>query len=147
MRLNSVYLMLIRKKVYFNQKLTHPYYSSGNPPNTITLNYSVEYLTRIMFYESVQGVSHIPYVEDFAHFGQKSNSKSRWSLSKGKRNEAHCRFCVAGILPVSIKTKPYSYFSGNNKSPAILLTLLVLALLLQIRSTIGRVVIHDSRKR
>ena len=69
--------MLIRKKVYFNQKFAHPYYSSGNSPNTITLSYSVEYLTHIIFCESVLGVSHMPYAKDFAHFGQKSNSKSR----------------------------------------------------------------------
>ena len=53
--------MLVRKKVYFNQKFAHPYYSSGNSPNTITLSYSVEYLTRIIFCESVLGVSHMLY--------------------------------------------------------------------------------------
>ena len=66
-----------KKKVYFNQKFAHPYYSLGNSPNTITLNYSVEYLTHIMFCESVLGVSHMPYAEDFAILGKKSNSKSR----------------------------------------------------------------------
>ena len=70
--------MLIRKKVYFNQKFAHPYYSSGNSPNTITLYcYSVEYFTRIIFCESVLGVNYVPYAEDFAYFGRKSNSKSR----------------------------------------------------------------------
>ena len=69
--------MLIRKKVYFNQKSAHPYYLSGNPPNTVPLSYSVEYLTRILFCESVLGVSHMSYVKNFAHFGQKINSKSR----------------------------------------------------------------------
>ena len=63
--------MPIRKKVYFNQKFGHPYYSSGNSPNTITLSYSVEYLTRKIFFESLVGLSHMPYAVDFAHFGQK----------------------------------------------------------------------------
>ena len=40
------------KKKYFNQKFAHLYYSSGNSPNTSTLSYSVEYLTRIIFCES-----------------------------------------------------------------------------------------------
>ena len=74
--------MLIRKKVYFNQKFTHPYYSSGNSPNTITLSYSVEYLTRIIFCESVLGVSHMPYAEDFAHFGQKEQFKIKMKLKQ-----------------------------------------------------------------
>ena len=80
MRLNSIYSMLIRKKVYFNQKFAHPYYSSGNSPNTITLSYSVEYLTRIIFCESVLGVNHMPYTEDFAHFGQKEQFKIKMRL-------------------------------------------------------------------
>ena len=57
--------MLIRKKVYFNLKLAHPYYSSGNSPNTITPSYSVEYLALIIFCESVQGVIHMPHAEQF----------------------------------------------------------------------------------
>ena len=57
--------MLIRKKAYFNQIFAHLYHSFGNYPNTITLSYSVEYLTRIIMCESVLGVSHMPYVEDF----------------------------------------------------------------------------------
>ena len=72
--------MLIRKKVYFNQKFAHPYYSSGNSPNTITLSYSVEYLTHIIFCESVQGVSHMPYADDFTHFGQKEQFKINMKL-------------------------------------------------------------------
>ena len=59
-------------KVYFNQKFAQPYYSSGNSPNTVTLSYSVEYLTRIIFCESVLGVSHMPYAEGFAHFAQRA---------------------------------------------------------------------------
>ena len=62
--------MVIRKKVYFNQKFAHPYYSSVNSPNTITISYSVEYLTRIIFCESVLRVIYIAYAEDFAYFGQ-----------------------------------------------------------------------------
>ena len=79
--------MFIRKKVYFNQKFTHPYYSSGNCPNTITLSYSVEHLTRIIFCESVLVVSHTLsewYAEDFAHFGQKEQFKIKMKLKQRK---------------------------------------------------------------
>ena len=136
--------MLIRQKVYFNQKLAHPYYSSWNSPNIITLSYSVEHLARIIFCESVpEGV--IPRtLTIFAHFGQKSNLKSRWSLSKEKRHEAYRKCHVASNFAVSMKTQLYGYFYGNSKNPATLLTILVLALLL---STIGGIVIHDPRKR
>ena len=81
-QLNSVYLMLIKKKVYFNQKFSHPHYSSGNSPNTITLSYSVKHLTRIIFFESVLGVSHTPYDKDFAHFGQKKQFKIKMKLKQ-----------------------------------------------------------------
>ena len=67
--------MLIRRKVHFNQKFAHLYYSSGNSPNTVTLSYSVEYLTRKIFCESVLGLSHMQYAEDFAHLGQKEQFK------------------------------------------------------------------------
>ena len=72
--------MLIRKKVYFNRKFTHPYYSSGSSLNTLTLSYSIEYLSRIRFCESVLGVS-TPYVEDFAHFGQKEQFKMKMRIT------------------------------------------------------------------
>ena len=85
MRLNSIYSMLIRKKVYFNQKFTHPYYSSGNSANTNALSYSVEYLTRIIFCEYLLGVSHMPYAEDFAHFGQKEQFKIKMKLKQRKK--------------------------------------------------------------
>ena len=49
-----------------------------------TLNYSVEYLTRIIFCESVQGVSHMPYSEDFSHFGQKEQLKIKMKLKQRK---------------------------------------------------------------
>ena len=39
-----------KKKSVFEPKFAHPYYSSGNSPNTVTLSYSVEYLTRIIFW-------------------------------------------------------------------------------------------------
>ena len=74
--------MLIRKKVYFNQKFAHPYYLSKNSQNTITLTYSVEYLTRIIFCESVLKVNHMPYAEDFAHFGQKEQFKIKMRLKQ-----------------------------------------------------------------
>ena len=76
--------MLIRKKMYFNQKFAHPYYSSANSPNTITFSYSVEYLTCITFSESRLGVSHMPYAEDFAHFGQKEQFKIKMKLKQRK---------------------------------------------------------------
>ena len=131
--------------MYFNQKFAHPYYSSGNSPNTIPLNYSVEYLVRTMFHESVKGVSHIPYVEDFA---QKEQLKIKMNLKK-KKNDMILTidFTWATIFAVSIKNQLYGYFYSEDKNPAILLTLLVLALLLRKLSTMGGVVIHDSRKR
>ena len=76
--------MLIANNVYFNQKFAHPCYSSGNSPNTITLSYSVECLTRIIFCESVQGVSHMPYAKDFAHFGQKEQFKIKMKPKQRK---------------------------------------------------------------
>ena len=76
--------MLIRKKMYFNQKFALPCYSSGNSPNKVTLSYSVEYLTRIIFYDTVLGVSHMLYAEDFAHFGQKEPFKITMKL-KGRQ--------------------------------------------------------------
>ena len=77
--------MPIRKKVYFNQKFAHHYYSSGNSPNTITLSYSVEYLTRKIFCESVLGLSHIKYAEDFAHLGQKEQFKIKMNFRQIKK--------------------------------------------------------------
>ena len=74
--------MLIRKKVYFNQKFAYPYYSSGNSPNTVTLSYSVEYLTRIILCDTVLGVSNMSYAEDFAHFGQKKQIKIKMKLKQ-----------------------------------------------------------------
>ena len=76
--------MVIRKKVYFNQKFANSYYSSGSSPNTVTLRYSVEYLTRIIFCDTVLGVSHMPYAEDFAHFGQKEQFKIKMKLKQRK---------------------------------------------------------------
>ena len=76
--------MIIRKKVYFNLKISHPYYSSGNSPDTITPSYSVEYFTRIIFRESIRGVIHIPYAEDFSHFGQQEQFKIKMKLKQRK---------------------------------------------------------------
>ena len=76
--------MIIRKEVYFNLKISHPYYSSGNSPNTIAHSYSVEYFTRIIFRESIQGVIHIPYAEDFSHLGQKEQFKTKMKLKQRK---------------------------------------------------------------
>ena len=56
-------------------------------------------------------------------------------------------FTWPAIFAVSIKTQVYGYFYCKDKNRAILLTLLVLALLLQKLSTMGGVVIHDSWKR
>ena len=131
--------------MYFNQKFAHPYYSSWNSVNINTLSYSVEYLTRIIFCESVLGVSHMLYAKDFAHFGRKSNSKSRWSLKK-KDTRLTVDFTWPAIFAVSIKTQLYGYFYGNNKIPAILVTL-VLILLLRILSIIEGIVIHNALKR
>ena len=49
------------------------------------------------------------------------------------------------IFAVNV-TQLCGYFYGNNKNPAMSLMLLVLALLLQILSTIGGVVIHSAWK-
>ena len=56
-------------------------------------------------------------------------------------------FTWLAIFAVSIKTLLYGNFYGNNKNTAILLTLLVLAFILRILSTVRGVVINDSRKR
>ena len=56
-------------------------------------------------------------------------------------------FTWPAIFAVSIKTQLYGYFYVKDKNPAILLTLLVLALLLQKLSTMRGVVIYDFRKR
>ena len=69
--------MLKRKKAYFNKKFTHPYYSSGNSPNTPIISYSIEHLSRMIFCKCVQGLSHMSHAQDFAYFGQKNNSKPR----------------------------------------------------------------------
>ena len=76
--------MLIIKKVYFKQKFSHPYYSSWNSPNIITLSYSVEYLARIIFCESVLGVSHTPYAKDFCTFWAKEQFKIKVKLKQRK---------------------------------------------------------------
>ena len=55
-------------------------------------------------------------------------------------------FTLPAIFAVLVKTQLYGYFYGKDQNPAILLTLLVLALLLRKVSTIGGVVTHDSRK-
>ena len=72
--------MPMRKKVCFNQKFAPPYYSSGNSPTQFSLNY----LTRITFCESVLGVSHMLYAEDLAHFGQKEQLKIKMKLKQKK---------------------------------------------------------------
>ena len=77
---------------------------------------------------------------------KKSNSKSRWGLSKEKRYKTHRKFHVASNFAVSIKTQLYGYFYCKDRNSAILLTLLVLALLLRKLSTMGGVVIHVLRK-
>ena len=56
-------------------------------------------------------------------------------------------FMWPAIFAINIKIQLYGYFYGKDKNPAILLTLLVLALLLRKLSTMGEVVIHDSQKR
>ena len=68
--------------MYFNQKFAHPYYSSGNSPDTVTLSYSVENLTRIIFCDTVLWVSHMPYAEDFAYFAQKEQFKIKMKLKR-----------------------------------------------------------------
>ena len=55
-------------------------------------------------------------------------------------------FTWPAIFAVRLKTQLYDYFYGKDKNPAILQTLLILALLRRKLSTIRGVVIHDSRK-
>ena len=90
----------------------------------------------------------MPYAEDFAHFGQKEQFKIKMRLKLRKTTlRLTADFAWAAIFAVSIKTQLYGYFYCKDKNPAILLTLLVLALLLRKLSTMGGVVIHDSRQR
>ena len=58
--------MLIRKKVYFNKKITHPYHSLGNYRNTFKLSYSIKYVSPVKFCEYMLGVNYMSYDEDFA---------------------------------------------------------------------------------
>ena len=67
---------------------------------------------------------------------KKSNSKWRWSWSNKNRHDTHPDLKWPLIFVVKIKTQLYGYFCGKDKSPAILLTLLVLALLQRKLSTV-----------
>ena len=69
--------------------------------------------------------------------------------TEAKKNDTRLTadFTWPATFAVSIKTKLYGYFYGEDKNPAMLLILLVLALLLRKLSTMGEVVIHGSRKR
>ena len=118
--------MPIRKKVYFNKKFAHPYYSPGNSSNTITLSYSVEYLTQIL--------------------GKKSNQNHGEAQAKKNDTRLAANFTWPAIFAVSKKTQLYAYFYGKDKNPAILLTLLLLALLPRKISTKGGVVIPPKKK-
>ena len=139
--------MLIRKKLYFNQKFDYPYHLSGNFPNIITLSYSVEYLTRITFCESVLGGVICRTLTIFHMLGSKSNSKSR--LFKQKKNDMRLTadFTWPTIFAARIKTHIYGCSYGKEEKPAIMLTLLVLAFLLRKLCTMGGVAIHYSQKR
>ena len=75
--------MLLEKSV-FQPKILSPLYSSGNSPNTITLSYSVEYLTHLTFCESVLGVNHMTYTEDFAHSRKLEQFKIKMRLKQRK---------------------------------------------------------------
>ena len=138
-----------KKKSVFQPKICTPllYIMKFSKRNQFTLNYSVEYFTRIIFCESFQGISHMPYAGGFSHFGQKKQFKIKIKL-KQRKITWHLPQISRGqqFFAVSIKTQLYGCFYGKDKNPAILLTLLVLALLWRKRSTMGGVVIQDSRK-
>ena len=75
--------------------------------------------------------------------GKKSSSKWRWNLKKND-TRLTADFTWPAIFAVSRKTQLYGYFYIKDKNPAILLTLLVLALLIRKLSTMRGVVIQKS---
>ena len=79
------YLMLVRKKIVFEPKIDSSlFFVREFSKQNHTLSYSVENLTRVIFCESVLGVSHMSYGEDFAHFGQKEQFKMEMKHNKTK---------------------------------------------------------------
>ena len=106
-----------KNTVCFNKTLTQPYYSSGNSSTTLTLSYSIEYLSRIIFSKCVLGGVTCEYCTKstlrILHIlDKKSYGKSRWRLHDKNRHETHPRFHVA------------SNFGGKHKNPATRLFLL-----------------------
>ena len=135
MRLNSIYLMLVRKKMYFSQKFAFHYYSSGNSHthlfcwildmyNILNLRWGWVICCTLRILHSL--------------------GKIKMKL-KEKKNDK--RLTWPTIFEISIKTQVYGYLYGQDKIPAILLILLILALLLRKLSTMGGVVIHHAWKR
>ena len=75
--------MLIRKKVYFHQKFAHPCYSLGDSRNTVTLSYSVEHLTHIIFLYKYY-VFCESYAEGCCTFWEKEQFKIKTKLKQRK---------------------------------------------------------------
>ena len=69
--------MLITRECISTKKLLAPIILSGNSPATLTLSYSTEDLSRIIFCECVLGVGNIPQAENFAHFWAKRANQSQ----------------------------------------------------------------------
>ena len=108
-----------KRECISTKKFTHSYYSSGNSPRTLTLSYSIKYLSRIIFCECVLGVHHLLHAEDFAHFGQKEQSKIKMKLKQLKSTRDSPKFHVASNFWGNHKTQLYNYFCGKDKNPAI----------------------------
>ena len=75
-----------KKKSVFQPKICTPllFIMKFSKRNQFTLNCSVEYFTRIIFCESFQGISHMPYAGGFSHFGQKKQFKIKIKLKQRK---------------------------------------------------------------
>ena len=124
MRLNSIYLMLIKKECISTKKnsLTPITHQWGNSPTTHTLSYSIEYSSSIIFVCwgwvscHTQRILHI--------LGKESNSESRWSLRNKNWHENDPWFDAA------------SNFCEKDINTALQLIFLVMALLQRKLSTI-----------
>ena len=135
MRLNSIYLMLIKMACISTKNSLTTIIHQGNlqKHSVIVLNTChIEYLVNMCWEWFTCRTLRILHI-----LGKKINSKSRWSLSNKNRHETHPRFYMA------------SHFCSKHNSPAIQLLFvariktqlyrwhyLVLALLLQKLSTI-----------
>ena len=123
--------------MYFNKKFTEFSYSSGSSSTTLTLSYSVQYLfTENVLWMCAGGEPQVVRW-GFCTFWTKRAIQNEDEAEATKIDmilSPDLKWPL--IFVVKIKTQLYGYFCGKDKSPAILLTLLVLALLQRKLSTV-----------